>query len=585
MKRSSRSDVRPASSRLAGVVRPSAGGSAQDVLNLQCLIGNRATARLFATSTPVQRIGPGTVGDPHGVLGVSKDASRTEIRAAYKRLALQNHPDKGGDTETFKKILDAYQRLTGQDDVATAKGSAIEGAAVPLAGAPASTLLLGGPKNTLLNNVPSTGMGKFDAHYVPDAGLLNIVVKINFDFTGAWQDADKKDFKKRFMEQAETGWSGKYQFQCTKPGQQHLVVTPMVSVQEVDKKGDSHYAVEIGAGEGRAMVGRQGSQPGTQFSGGFFYKNDVNSAPHKSQNIRCTIATHEATRMEAVLAGSPARTVFFEKGSATVGDSSGIEAALGQVLRDKLPGAPKVPFTATGFLSKGEAGGLFSKERHLDKARASAVARVLKQKLPGYDVREFSGREITGEAVAAAKQKKKSKRMETRKEGAADLARAKRSGKLESGGGNRKVELGIDKQWASTFQGDAYSVAVHEFGHMLGNPDEYFSWGPKTLDSKIAQLLESGDPKKMSEGVNLDQKRKNGKVELLSDSDKERADIQGQYAALVKSAGLEIPYFGSQNSSLMSAGTDLLPRHYVAMWEALGRITDPDIKQSEWKIT
>jgi DnaJ family protein A protein 2 len=33
------------------------------------------------------------------VLGVAKDADESEIRKAYKKLALKNHPDKGGDVE------------------------------------------------------------------------------------------------------------------------------------------------------------------------------------------------------------------------------------------------------------------------------------------------------------------------------------------------------------------------------------------------------------------------------------------------------------------------------------------------------
>lgn len=35
-------------------------------------------------------------------LGVAKDADESEIRKAYKKLALKNHPDKGGDVEKVK---------------------------------------------------------------------------------------------------------------------------------------------------------------------------------------------------------------------------------------------------------------------------------------------------------------------------------------------------------------------------------------------------------------------------------------------------------------------------------------------------
>lgn len=50
--------------------------------------------------------------DPYTILGISRDASEEEVKKAYKKLAMKNHPDKGGDPEQFKRIQNAYERIT-----------------------------------------------------------------------------------------------------------------------------------------------------------------------------------------------------------------------------------------------------------------------------------------------------------------------------------------------------------------------------------------------------------------------------------------------------------------------------------------
>lgn len=46
------------------------------------------------------------------LLGISKDASDDEIKKAWRRKALSDHPDKGGDKERFQEAQNAYRVLS-----------------------------------------------------------------------------------------------------------------------------------------------------------------------------------------------------------------------------------------------------------------------------------------------------------------------------------------------------------------------------------------------------------------------------------------------------------------------------------------
>ena len=46
------------------------------------------------------------------VLGLDASASEDQIRTAYKKLAMQHHPDRGGDQTRFQEIQEAYSTLS-----------------------------------------------------------------------------------------------------------------------------------------------------------------------------------------------------------------------------------------------------------------------------------------------------------------------------------------------------------------------------------------------------------------------------------------------------------------------------------------
>lgn len=46
------------------------------------------------------------------ITGVARDCSVTEIKKAYRRESLKHHPDKGGDEEKFKLVVEAHTVLS-----------------------------------------------------------------------------------------------------------------------------------------------------------------------------------------------------------------------------------------------------------------------------------------------------------------------------------------------------------------------------------------------------------------------------------------------------------------------------------------
>jgi outer membrane protein OmpA-like peptidoglycan-associated protein len=109
---------------------------------------------------------------------------------------------------------------------------------------------------------------------------------------------------------------------------------------------------------------------------------------------------------------------------------------------------------------------------------------------------------------------------------------------------NRKVDIVPSTTFEATYASNRFSAGEHEFGHAIGLPDEY-----KNITT--------------------------GKL----------GDKQTAFINLAQAAGVASPsQWGDMTSSLMSSGIDVLPRHYLTFWEALGQMTSPDITRNEWSI-
>lgn len=45
------------------------------------------------------------------ILGLEPGATHAELKAAYRRKALESHPDRGGDPTAFRAVIASYEKL------------------------------------------------------------------------------------------------------------------------------------------------------------------------------------------------------------------------------------------------------------------------------------------------------------------------------------------------------------------------------------------------------------------------------------------------------------------------------------------
>lgn len=105
--------------------------------------------------------------------------------------------------------------------------------------------------------------------------------------------------------------------------------------------------------------------------------------------------------------------------------------------------------------------------------------------------------------------------------------------------GTVTFELERWEQWPRTA---AYNASAHEIGHMLGLQDEY------------------------------------------ADADEEGHGISARHQQLLDDSGVEQHRVDADTTSIMSGGIDVMPAHYVTLWEALGQMTSGFVQPKEWQL-
>ena len=382
-------------------------------------------------------------------------------------------------------------------------------------------------------NIPSTTFGMFDADYFPMAGIMPVTVKVKFKFVSAnnapgffewvartaagedlsrfyWTDAEQQDFKQQFIGRVSARWSAQHTMVSTKPCWDFRAV-PFVTPVEVADDSDAHYVATVHKSPGPGIDYQSGvNDPDVahpeRAATADLWQSDVRE---ESDFNSSQVATAERQRLESALAASGASPVLFGNDDDTIDAAQqGQLTAFADAAKRKNPSDPSIPLQVDGFASlDGDA----THNQDLSDRRAVAVrTHLAREGVPQpIGVLGHGPVGVAGDALS------------------------------------RRADISVDHTFETTYTSNRYSVGEHEFGHMLGLPDEYLNATTGVLGTQ-----------------------------------------QTLYSGLVTSAGVQGPaVWGADTASQMSNGIDVLPRHYVTLWEALGRMTDPHIRQGEWSIT
>jgi hypothetical protein len=347
--------------------------------------------------------------------------------------------------------------------------------------------------------------------------VLAVTVRILFDFQDfpeelaaaherrycRWTADEKARWSAEFCGRVASRWSGVHVIRCVKDGWEEFRAAPTVKVEPVSD-GTAHYTVRVhkDLGGKRVQAGVDRVTKEADFSESNIEPEErVN--PVEGEAKRNQIVEAERERLAAALgalSGAGANPIAFAPGDNNVPvPVRGRLWDLGKALAQSFPAAPRFPLQVLGESDGKEHGS----PADLARSRADLVATIVNGTAAGYPVHVSS--------------------------------RADGSGRRAS------ISLGdLQEGWSNP-----YTVGEHEFGHMLGNPDEY------------------DDP------------------QHPHDEAKRKA-----WSALVESAGVSVPMKGTEASttSQMSKGTDVLPAHYATIWEALGEITAPYVTRDQWTL-
>ncbi|MEC8378675.1 MAG: hypothetical protein VXZ96_00055 [Myxococcota bacterium] len=233
-------------------------------------------------------------------------------------------------------------------------------------------------KLKLVNHIPSSGYGQFDAEYHPEESELDLTFRLSFEFlTGPfesnprfpsqdfeWKKKEKKKFKNQFVRDIEKTWSNQFPIHNTTPGQDGQTVN--THVQSVIDNKTPHFIIQV-------------SKYPDDYGFAQSYVNHVHQDDEMEHRHGLVVLDSGDNTSERKLSSDlPFRSVWFKKGSDELRSDMSVDvnAAANELMAD-----PKRNVEITGVAIKGESkkNKAFSNDMAIARQRSKIAAKALKK--------------------------------------------------------------------------------------------------------------------------------------------------------------------------------------------------------------
>ncbi|MBQ4844577.1 hypothetical protein [Pseudoalteromonas sp. MMG005] len=464
------------------------------------------------------------------------------------------------------------------------------------------------------NFVPATNIGKFDLRVEPHKKKITVIVKVFYRFIDNTQDqltwtmTQKSDFKRATRRAIIDKWSNNYKIRCIKPGWEEFVMNIDFVIAQVNNPAYCQYVIEV------KKLARYKSSGGINHGvtphvcGVNNFANEVDITKNQEYIFNYKEGLIRAG-LRSLLPAGDGDYVTFSANQHILASSmkTYLDRFLAIVRMRRTSDVLGIKAYVIGL--KGKNDGMFT--HNLESNRATAIANYINTRITGdnFAIASDTSEQWAKDAVKFLKTRSRNHTISGQDGGALIVIRTPNN-----------VERTVPHK---------YIVMTHEFGHMLGLPDEYLGIHSTSTLSKIQldrvwpvtlastsvttgsdrlRLMQDGYTEMVTQAniplpnlisttttakkpeARYAQQKIDEQNDLHSTRKRQLKDKLGQDNWIYKKYKNSHPYLSGPplltaiSNSIMHSGSDIQKAHFVTIWSALCNATSDHLQCTDWEI-